>query len=357
MPAPELVTIPNVELLQAGTWDAMTGEFTATVADIAACVAAQNDPGLRTPIIKLGHVDPRFDGQPAVGTVRNMRASADGRTLLGDLTDIPAWLAQVMKSAFPSRSIEGAKNLTTATGTHAMAITGLALLGVSPPAIETLADIADLYGIAAGAHEAPGTPFVLAHQEAPMPETEIADPTVDVTDPTPVESPTPQAEEANRMNVSDLAARLGLPAEATDEDITKAIDDRNAALELVNTAPKAEIPDGMKLVSEGVLEQLEIAASKGSQAHETLRVQARDQFIDGAVRAGKIAPAQKATFSALYDADETGTRHLITDVLAAGAVPLTELGNGTNPENTTSDDALFDALFGNDPQFTHMKEA
>ncbi len=162
---PDLVTRRGVELAAVGTWECMTGEWTCTEADIADAVRAAADPSFRAPVIKLGHIDPRFDGEPAVGRVTNLRASADGTKLLGDLEGLPEWLDRILPSAFPSRSVEGVHDAVAASGaSYKFVLTGLALLGVQPPAIESLADIASLYGVAAAVGErAPltsGTPIV-----------------------------------------------------------------------------------------------------------------------------------------------------------------------------------------------------
>lgn len=139
----ELVTVPNVELLEVGTWETSTGVFTWTLDDLQAAVAAQDDPGYHTPTLKLGHVDPRFDGEPAVGRVENLRLSDDKQTLIGDYVAVPAWLADALPSAYPDRSIEGQFQLVTATGTtHRFGITAVALLGTVEPAISTLEDVA-----------------------------------------------------------------------------------------------------------------------------------------------------------------------------------------------------------------------
>lgn len=145
---PALVTVPNVELLEAGEdWETMTGVFSFTPGDLVSAIESQQDPSVRTPVIKLGHVDPRFDGQPSLGRVENLRLDNNGQTLVGDLVGVPGWLAQVMYSAFPRRSIEGAFQYTTKTGnTWSFVLTGLALLGDAYPAINTLEDIQALWG-------------------------------------------------------------------------------------------------------------------------------------------------------------------------------------------------------------------
>lgn len=150
---PILRDIPDVELMKVGSWPASTGQVQFTPEDLAAAVAAFQSPSIRKPVIKIGHTDPRFDGEPAVGFVDNLRLADNGSTLVGDLRGLPAWLADICASAFPDRSIEGCFGLTDQTGRpHKFALTGLALLGVSPPAVGTLTslnDIARLYGVAA----------------------------------------------------------------------------------------------------------------------------------------------------------------------------------------------------------------
>lgn len=158
MGRPELVTRKNVEIIEVGTnWHASTGDITITHEHLVAAVAAMDDPAVRAPIIKLGHVDGRFnarlnedgsvgDGQPAFGKLENLHLSEDGMTLLADEVGIPRWLDEAMPSAYPRRSFEGWFNLTTATGrTHGLVITGLALLGEAYPAITTLEDIQAIY--------------------------------------------------------------------------------------------------------------------------------------------------------------------------------------------------------------------
>ncbi|MBE7338117.1 phage protease [Corynebacterium aurimucosum] len=151
---PVLRDVPDVELLRVGTWPLSTGTCTFTTEDLAAAVAAAQAPAVKRPVIKLGHTDPRFDGEPAVGWVDNLRLAEDGSSLMGDLRGLPAWLADIMPSAYPNRSIEGAFNFRDQTGTiHQFALTGLALLGVTPPAVGALAqlrDVAALYEVNAG---------------------------------------------------------------------------------------------------------------------------------------------------------------------------------------------------------------
>jgi hypothetical protein len=172
--APALARIANVELMHTGTWPISTGVFTFTTDDLVNAVAALDCPAVRRPILKLGHTDPRFDGEPAVGYIDNLAVADNGYTLVGDYAGMPGWLGDVIASAYPDRSIEGEYDFHCQMGhTHPFVLTGLALLGVTAPGIgtlESLQDIAQLYGVDVAASAAQqsggGTPVtVTASQE------------------------------------------------------------------------------------------------------------------------------------------------------------------------------------------------
>ena len=127
-------TIAAVELAKTGTYRLLSGPHTFTREQLVRA-AAVSSSGL-PPRVKVGHLDPRFDGEPALGSVRNVRVSADGSTLLGDLVDVPDWLAEALPARFPGRSIEAVFG-----GGDDLRLTAVALLGVTAPAIESLADL------------------------------------------------------------------------------------------------------------------------------------------------------------------------------------------------------------------------
>jgi 2'-5' RNA ligase len=162
--AAPLATIPNVELMRAGQWAISTGLATFTPDDLASAVAAMDCPAVRRPVLKLGHVDPRFDGEPAVGWIGNMGTADGGATLVGDYTSMPGWLGDVIASAYPDRSIEGQYDYRCQVGhLHPFVITGVALLGVTPPGVgnlQSLQDVAALYGVAASS-PATGVPVTV----------------------------------------------------------------------------------------------------------------------------------------------------------------------------------------------------
>jgi hypothetical protein len=161
--------------MKAGQWNISTGQAVFTSADLAAAVAALDCPAVRRPVLKLGHVDPRFDGEPAVGWIDNMAVADAGVTLVGDYVGMPGWLGDVIASAYPDRSIEGMYDFGCQVGhTHPFVVTAVALLGVTSPGIGNLAsliDVAALYGVAAS-ESTSGVPVsvtVHASKESDMP--------------------------------------------------------------------------------------------------------------------------------------------------------------------------------------------
>jgi peptidoglycan hydrolase-like protein with peptidoglycan-binding domain len=161
---PALVTIPGVDILAAGTWALSTGRQTFTAADLQSAIDASECPAVGQPVIKIGHLDPRFapqpehDGEPAIGRVMNLRLSGNGAKIVGDLAGMPGWLAGIAASAFPRRSVEGKYRFRCQIGhQHPFVLTGLALLGVTPPGVGVLSglpDVATLYGLTAAAAQA-----------------------------------------------------------------------------------------------------------------------------------------------------------------------------------------------------------
>lgn len=143
----DLVTIEAVELATVGHWEASTGPFDVDRALLEQLVEAHQAHVMRHPVIKLGHTDPRFDGQPAVGYVDNLRI--DGDVLLGDFAGVPKAFADIAATAFPDRSVEIFYEFTDQAGkTWPAVLTAVALLGASAPAVSALTSwqgVADLY--------------------------------------------------------------------------------------------------------------------------------------------------------------------------------------------------------------------
>lgn len=147
---PALVTIPSVEIVHTGFhWRGHPEPTTVTRAHLESIVQAAQDPIIPRPGVKLGHSDPRFQGEPYLGRLINLRLNDKGDAVIADWAGVPAWLANIHDTAWPSRSAELDHGKTLGypgAEKYPVVCTGLALLGVHPPAITILDDIKARYG-------------------------------------------------------------------------------------------------------------------------------------------------------------------------------------------------------------------
>lgn len=362
-------SILGVELARVGTWDlAIGGRRTLTAEDFSDAVAASHDPDYGIMAIRPGHTDPRFDGEPALGRVENMRTAGD--RLLGDLVDLPAWLTERIHAAYPERSVEGYTNVTSPTGRrYRLVLTSLALLGVSPPAMQGLADLpaALAAALAAGWAAAGDSSNLLAAASSEMglwsdassesepPQTETV--TVSADEPRP---------EGSRMDPTVIRTALGLAADATDEQVTEALmaqatalteaqtariaaEARVTELEAARAAPAggAALPEGLEAVDSQALADLRVAAAQGVEALRIVRGQQRDQFIQRHVAAGRLTPANAALRESLareWDRDQAAAEQIAASLAVVMPVGAS-LGVDGGTEKT-ADDLLYAELFG-----------
>src|SRR5215831_15686354 len=154
----KLRTVQNVTIMEAGIeYNLSNGPTTFTPEDLAdAVVAANEDPSIPTPRLKLGHTDPRYndntvyDATPAFGKATNLRLSDNSMAVVADFVGVPEWLAEILPVAFPSRSIEGYWGVQSNAGkSWRFVLTACSLLGVVWPGITQLEDLPllnDMYG-------------------------------------------------------------------------------------------------------------------------------------------------------------------------------------------------------------------
>lgn len=170
----------------------------------------------------------------------------------------------------------------------------------------------------------------------------------------------------------DVAKRLGLGPDATDEEVLAALDklasteqedtDEDTTTttaeddsveagagtavdgkELVAAAAKA----GLVLMDPARVAKLESDAAAGALARQTQVAEAHAKVVDAAVAKGKITAPRRDHFLALMKADPEGTTALLDSIPAETAVPLTEVGHGTEAQASASaEDEI-----RNDPRF------
>lgn len=140
----KLKTVKDVEILATGRYALETGETEFTAEHLADAVRATSDPTIVAPRIKLGHDFDRVfgDAAPAFGKVTNMRLAENGQKIIGDLTDVPEYLAAGIAAHYPGRSIEGGFDFSAPSGhDYKLVISDLSLLGTEWPGVTSLKDL------------------------------------------------------------------------------------------------------------------------------------------------------------------------------------------------------------------------
>lgn len=381
-----LVTVPGVELMRVGKWNLSTGEWECTEREIAAAIDAHEKGLLRKPVIRLGHNDPRFSGDPAVGWLDNLRASEDGQALIGDMVGVPEWLAEILPSAYPSRSIEGLYDYTAPDGSeHEFVLTGLALLGATRPGVESLQslqDVARLYDIAAaGQVGGKAIELTIEAADAPKPygDVKYADPKngkypIDTAEHVRaawayINMPKNQKDysaaelaqikdrikaaakkfgikiEAGEASETEGGAIVALPEKVAEALGIDASADEDTVLakiaELKPPAPAAEpepepqpapvaaaagVVNGLVQIEQATLDELKAAAAQGVEARARQIAEEDERTVMAAIGQGKIAPARKDHWLAALKADRDGTKQVLAS-LAAGLIPVNEVGH------------------------------
>lgn len=349
-------SLHGVELARPGTYKLASGEQTFTVDMLHDAARYAARAGARPSPVKIGHVDKRFDGEPAMGWLSNLVVAEDddGPVLLGDIDDMPDWLTAAAPTAWPNRSVEGWTDYVEDGETYRFVIDGLALLGVTPPGISSIRSLRDLpaaLGVAASAR-------VCASFGAPIA------PAVEAED-----VPTPTSKEAGQMpDPVKLREALGLPADASDDEVRSAV--VTAGLAPPTTPPAvaepaapvqaalfdapaddakpAKVPvaaAGTVVLASSVLDEMHKTIASLTAYVDRSKRNERDQVIADAVKAGKFTPAQRPHFSQLWDADPDGTRKLIDTLTPNSALAVMASGYAGEAEDGEFE-REYEALFG-----------
>lgn len=362
--------LKDVELARPGVWPLASGktEFTAEhLRDAAEFFAATGGQAIP---LALGHSDPRFSGDPAFGTVRNVRYEEDDRgpVLKGDLMDMPEWLHAAAPRRWPNRSIEGFQDFEHGGRKYKLVLTALALLGVTPPGVRSIQSLQDLQlALAASAARriVASAPVEEATAEPP-PDEQPADPQAPASSgassyPPPATAPevpqatAPEAEEPKKrgagMDPAKIREALGLSADASDDEVKAAIAAEFPVPEsppLFDVGAPAPVAAGAKpgtiVLASSVWEETQKTIKKLTEFVDQTKRNERDEVIAKAVVAGKFTPAQKTHFSQLWDADPDRTRALIAALTPNSALAVMASGyaDGTGEQDL---DAEYAHLF------------
>lgn len=366
-------TFKDVQLVKAGTWGGMTGRSTITPEDLADAVAAYADPEIDRGVIKIGH-DGDLNlatGQPALGWIENLKLSADKQTLIGDLTGVPSKLAAIIPRAFRRRSVEMTLGARTPSGkTYRAALTGLALLGAKAPAVKGLDDILSLYAAEGDGLEG-GESVAFAVEggtdTAPVPHAPNGAGNADEGSQTP-------DERGAVVALSDaLKKKLGLPDDATDEQVEAALEaaeitaapagDPAPAPNPADAATAGTTPEGQAPapapaapapapsveLGEGAPATVTVSAIQFAAMQEQLEsltasaaADRKVKALDSAIASGRIAPAERVQFAAVLDANEEAGVKLLNSLQPRFST--IELGADHAPHaDGTADDELLAA--------------
>jgi peptidoglycan hydrolase-like protein with peptidoglycan-binding domain len=339
----------GVELARPGSWKLASGPVTFTEQNLRDAADFFTASGGQAVPVKLGHNDNRFDGEPTFGSVTNVRYAEDDRgpVLLGDITGMPGWLSAAAPTRWPNRSIEGWQNFTYEGREYSLVLSGLAFLGVTPPGVRNIKSLADLQTALAASS---AVRLVAAAPTDDLSEPPQA-PAVEAEEPT-------EGMEAGQMDPAKIREALGLPADASDEDmkaalVTAGFAEESAPPEPVQAslfegapankpaAPKREAAGTMRVdasaweAAQDRIKKLEAQAQKTREAE-------RDQIIAKAVQDGKFAPARREHWVRLWNADPEGAREAI-DGLAKNVIPVMAMGHSGEGEDDI--DAEYAHLF------------
>lgn len=375
-----MADIRGLEIARPGSYDISTGPLTLTAAMLTNAVDQAKAAGenFRAPV-KLGHVDPRFDGEPALGWLHNLRVEGSGAdsVLLGDVNGMPDWLANLGPSAFPDRSFEGWVNEEKQT----FEVTALALLGVTPPGMSTirsLRDIPQALGVAATRVPVAAS-FTAKHDVVVVPPAPVPSGTdylvalarqAAASDPqTPAPTGAGQTEGSPAVPLTDeqltkARQRLGLAADADEAAVMAALtadppttttDPATPAEPTATSDPATPPPAPASIaatsaaaavgvfVDADTLARIQAQATKGEEAYRVMAARERDQVIETAVGDGKIPRSRMAHWVTYWKSDPDGAKAALA-AMPKNLVPVAATGYAGGIDDDTADDE-FSGLF------------
>lgn len=372
-----MADLTDIEIARVGSWTLASGPLDVTEQMLrdAADYAARSDA--RPAPIKIGHGDPRFDGEPAMGWLTNLRVdgAGDSAVLKGDVTGMPDWLVRAAPSAWPDRSMEGWTDFEVGGRTYSLVVDGLALLGVTPPGMATIRSLRDLpqaLGVAASSR-------IAAAKLVPPIVGEVGS-TGDSTGPhlrvEIPETPVTAAEAAARIHNAPLrGSQKGATVDFTTEQestlralagiadgeplepdkVLASLSERlqpkqepEAEADKPNSEPEkkvaamTKVTTGTMVIDADAWEAQQERIRRIEAAEAQRRRDERDAVIASAIKEGKFLPGRAEHWKRLWDADPEGTRQVI-DGLTRNVVPVLAMGYAGGPD----DDGI-------DEEFAHL---
>jgi len=178
---------------------------------------------------------------------------------------------------------------------------------------------------------------------------------------TPADSGPTESKEALSVDKAKMKEALGLPADATDEQMTEAYAATLSSGSDTPPAPEAprssDTVDALAaltgtgqavLVDRAQLTELVQMAKRGDAAFIENRRNERDSYLEAACREGRFPTASLKAYKKLWDIDPEGTRKQVS-LLARNIIPVTAgglLGDGDDPAAMNEADAAYAEMYG-----------
>lgn len=163
--------------------------------------------------------------------------------------------------------------------------------------------------------------------------------------------PEPQEDDMPDIDLDKLRGRLGLPDDATEEQINEALAKEPETPEAPETEPASDeipetpeveapepvaasaLPEGMVAVPADKWAEVQAGAKAGGELASTTEIAKRDDTIAAAVKAGKVPPSEREALCNMHGNEATRasfytllTAEVKDGGLAKGLVPVSELG-------------------------------
>lgn len=288
----------NVELMTTGTWDGRGCppggcEFNAeTLEDIVQATQEAMSQGMKSPV-KLGHGNSQKlleqEGLPAAGWLDNVRVA--GNSVVADIKQVPKRIADLMEAGgWRNRSVE----LRRRDGK--LVLTGLALLGSTLPAIDTLKDIEALYA-ELDLGDPDETVIVFANKDDIDHTSEWLDKIAEA------HPSAKQHVDALRlalkpstgdqdMDLTTIAQKLGLEGEVTEEQVLAKLDELNKPPES-GDEPKPNTVDASKKDDDDDDEEVTKLSARVLELETREAASNARAAVEKAIDDGKLLPAQR----------------------------------------------------------------
>jgi ATP-dependent protease ClpP protease subunit len=140
----------------------------------------------------------------------------------------------------------------------------------------------------------------------------------------------------NDKQITALREQVGFPADADADTIVAAVTE--ALAESADPQETTAVPEGMKLVSATVFDDVSAKADRGAKAAEELLTLKTDAFLDKYKDRFPPTPEARAKWAADFRRDPAGTEAYLST--AAPIVPTGEVGHGDAPEGAEASTTL-----------------